>query len=241
MIQDVVNQFLTKGQVSADDATAINEMLSGGALGALDWSIGQVAGKSADNGLVRDTVVKNLIQNAINSKGQSTTPEKLKSFLDSMKTPMGTAIRNSMVTKALNELGKAQEQPANGFTDLTKLAQFGDEDETKNTEQEDTAAAAAASSESASNGEANPVQQTEESKETTPVTETNTQQGSPAVQEPAKATTIEQTDAQAAAQNTAATPIVPEKERAAEDGKANTAAAPAQKARRLSNTRVKKR
>ena len=136
MIQDVVNQFLTNGQVSADDATAINEMLSGGALGALDWSIGQVTGKTADNGLVRDTVIKNLIQNAINSKGTSTTPEKLKSFLDSMKTPMGTAIRNTMVAKALKELGKTPEQPANGFTDLTKLPQFGDEDEHKNTAQE---------------------------------------------------------------------------------------------------------
>lgn len=240
MIQDVVNQFLTKGQVSADDATAINEMLSGGALGALDWSIGQVAGKTADNGLVRDTVIKNLIQNAINSKGTSTTPEKLKSFLDSMKTPMGTAIRNSMVTKALNELGKAQETPANGFTDLTKLPQFGDEGEPKNTAQGDTAAAAAVSSESANNG-SNPVQQTEESKETAPAQEANAQQASPAVQEPANATTIEQTDAQAAAQNTAATPIVTEKDQAAKDGKANTAAAPAQKARRSSNTRVKKR
>ncbi len=240
MIQDVVNQFLTKGQVSADDATAINEMLSGGALGALDWSIGQVAGKTADNGLVRDTVVKNLIQNAINSKGTSTTPEKLKSFLDSMKTPMGTAIRNSMVTKALNELGKTQEQPANGFTDLTKLPQFGDEGEPKNAAQGDTAAAAAVSSESASNG-SNTIQQTEESKETAPAQEIKTQQDSPAVQETAKATTIGQTDAQAAAQNTAATPIVTEKDQAAKDGKANTAAAPAQKARRSSNTRVKKR
>jgi hypothetical protein len=240
MIQDVVNQFLTKGQVSADDATAINEMLSGGALGALDWSIGQVAGKSADNGLVRDTVVKNLIQNAINSKGTSTTPEKLKSFLDSMKTPMGTAIRNSMVTKALNELGKTQEQPANSFTDLTKLPQFGDEGETKNTAQGDAAAAATVSSESASNG-SNPIQQTEEHKETVPASETNPQQASPAVQEPPKATTIEQTDAQAAAQNAATTPIVPEKEQAAKDGKSNTAAAPAQKTRRSSNTRVKKR
>ena len=237
MIQDVVNQFLTKGQVSADDATAINEMLSGGALGALDWSIGQVAGKSADNGLVRDTVVKNLIQNAINSKGQSTTPEKLKSFLDSMKTPMGTAIRNSMVTKALNELGKAQEQPANGFTDLTKLAQFGDEDETKNTEQEKVETPANADGAPAEGASGSPatVQQTEESNKTIPAPETNTQQDSPA-----EATSNEQTVTQAADQNAAA-PIVAEKEPAAKDDKANTAAAPAVKARRSSNTRPKKR
>ena len=241
MIQDVVNQFLTKGQVSADDATAINEMLSGGALGALDWSIGQVAGKTADRGLVRDTVVKNLIQNAINSKGTSTTPEKLKSFLDSMKTPMGTAIRNSMVTKALNELGKAQEQPTNGFTDLTKLPQFGDEGETKNTKQEDTANATAVSSESTGNGGINPVQQTEEIKETTPVTETNTRQARSAVQEPGKATTNGQTDAQPAEQKPAATPIIPTKEQAAKDDKPNIAATPTIKTRRSSNTRVTKR
>ena len=243
MIQDVVNQFLTKGQVSADDATAINEMLSGGALGALDWSIGQVAGKSADNGLVRDTVIKNLIQNAINSKGTSTTPEKLKSFLDSMKTPMGTAIRNSMVTKALNELGKAQETPANGFTDLTKLPQFGDEGETKNTEQEkiENPANADGAPAEGTGSSSTTAQQTEESKETAAVAGANTQEDSPAVQESDKATTIEQTVAQAAEQNAAATPIVPEKEPAAKDDKANTAATPAQKARRSSNTRVKKR
>lgn len=243
MIQDVVNQFLTKGQMSADDATAINEMLADGSLGVLDWSIRDTVGNETDNSLIRDIVVKNLIQNAIDRKGNSTTPEKLRSFLDSMKTPMGIALRNNMITKALNELGKTQAPPANGFTDLTKLPQLGDDDKIENTEQEKIEKPTDANGAPAEGTDGSPttVQQSEESQKTTPVTETNTQQGSPAVQEPAKATTIEQTDAQSTGQNTAAPPIVPEKNPAAKDDKANTATAPAQKTRRSSNTRVKKR